>query len=317
MGVNIISENATFELKKSRTIEDRIDKLQKRHLLIDDYQLLYNYIKKINTYYHITGYRFLLDNYDVEEDDYHGHKCTELIALCELDKKISIMLFQETRKIEESLRTRLANLCGQNDMVTFKLDNIRKISLLKDNYCLVNDSIEKFIAEDTFNRILSKSLYNDINKTREEPAIKHYINAYNGIIPIWVAINFISFGILLKLIDCLTTVKLNEFMEGKPYKKPKGAMEPSRVDLKAIHMLRNKISHHSNILGKRSPYIVKRKSYSIFLLGYISICHWSNFLFNENITIPLRQKIDKIIEETNTEYNIKFDFSIIHNRKIK
>ncbi|MFQ6792973.1 MAG: Abi family protein [Thomasclavelia sp.] len=315
--MNIISENATFELKKSRTIEDRIDKLQKRHLLIDDYQLLYNYIKKINTYYHITGYRFLLDNYDVEEDDYHGHKCTELIALCELDKKISIMLFQETRKIEESLRTRLANLCGQNDMVTFKLDNIRKISLLKDNYCLVNDSIEKFIAEDTFNRILSKSLYNDINKTREEPAIKHYINAYNGIIPIWVAINFISFGILLKLIDCLTTVKLNEFMEGKPYKKPKGAMEPSRVDLKAIHMLRNKISHHSNILGKRSPYIVKRKSYSIFLLGYISICHWSNFLFNENITIPLRQKIDKIIEETNTEYNIKFDFSIIHNRKIK
>lgn len=310
-------ENGTLELKKSWTIEDRIDKLQKRHLLIDNYHLLYNYIKNVNTYYHITGYRFLLDNYNVEEDDYHNHKCTELIALCELDKKISIMLFQETRKIEESLRTRLANLCGQDDMVTFKLDDIHKISLLKDNYCLVNNSTEKFIAEDTYNRILSKTLYDDINKTREEPAIKHYINAYNGIIPIWVAINFISFGTLIKLIDCLTTVKLNEFMEGKPYKKPKGLMDPSRVDLKSIHMLRNKISHHSNILGKQSPYIVKGKFYSIFFLGYISICHWSNFLFNENLTLPLRQKIDEIIEETNTEYNTKFDFSIIHNRKIK
>lgn len=276
-----MSENATLELKKSRTIEDRIDKLQNRHLVIDDYQLLYNYIKNINTYYHITGYRFLLDNYNVKEDDYHNHKCTELIALCELDKKISIMLFQEIRKIEESLRARLANLCGQDDMVTFKLGDIQKISLLEDNYCFVNNSREKFIAEDTYNRILSKVLYDDINKTREEPAIKHYINAYNVIIPIWVVINFISFGTLIKLIDCLTTVKLNEFMGGKPYKRPKGVMDPSRVDLKAVHMLRNKISHHSNILGKQSPYIVKGKSYSIVFLGYISICHWLNFLFNE------------------------------------
>ena len=91
-------------------------------------------------------------------------------------------------------------------MVTFKLDNIQEISLLIDNYCLVNDSIEKFIAEDTFNRSLNKSLYDDMNKTKEEPAIKHYINAYNGIIPIWVALISISFGTLLKLIDCLTTV---------------------------------------------------------------------------------------------------------------
>lgn len=45
----------------------------------------------------------------------------------------------------------------------------------------------------------------------------------------------------------------------------------------------------------------------------LSLAH---FLFNENLT-PLRQRIDEIIEETNTEYNTKFDFSIIHNRKIK
>ena len=91
-------------------------------------------------------------------------------------------------------------------MVTFKLDNIQEISLLIDNYCLVNDSIEKFIAEDTFNRSLNKSLYDDMNKTKEEPAMKYYINAYNGIIPIWVALISISFDTLLKLIDCLTTV---------------------------------------------------------------------------------------------------------------
>lgn len=68
-------------------------------------------------------------------------------------------------------------------------------------------------------------------------------------------------------------------------------------------MLRNKISHHSNILGKQSPYIVKGKFYSIFFLGYISICHWSNFLFNENLTLPLRQKI--AIEKSNNTLHIE------------
>jgi|GEM_PF-1856496 abortive infection bacteriophage resistance protein len=312
-----MSKISLLELKKSLTIEDRIDKLRKRHLIIDDDQLLYYYIKNINTYYHITGYRFLLDNYNAKEDDYHNHKSTELIALCELDKRISMLLFREVRKIEESLRTRLANLCGQDDMVTFKLDEIQKISLLEENYCIINNSRVKFIADDAYYNILSKTLYDDIYKMREEPAIKHYIAEYNGIIPIWVAINFISFGTLIKLIDCLTTVKLNEFMENNSYKKAKGSMNPSRIDLKAVHMLRNKISHHSNILGKQSPYIVRGQFYSIFFLGYISICRWSNFLFKENLTLSLRKKMDEVIEKTNKEYNTMFDFSIIHNRKIK
>lgn len=316
-GVKMMLKSDILELKKSLTIEDRIDKLKNRHLVIDNYQLFYNYLKNINTYYHITGYRFLLDNYHIEEDNYHNHKSTELIALCEMDKKISIMFFKETRKIEESLRTRLANLCGPADMVTFELDNIQEIALLKDNYCHIKGLKEKFIAENIFNRILSKSLYGNINKTKDEPAIKHYINTYNGIIPIWVAINFISFGTLLKFIDCLTTVKLDELMEGKKYKKPKEANDPSRVDLKAILMLRNKISHHSNILGKQSPFIVNEIPYSIFLLGYFSICHWSNFLFNKDITEPLKQKIDKIIKDINLEYNTTFDFSIICNKNIK
>jgi hypothetical protein len=82
-------------------------------------------------------------------------------------------------------------------------------------------------------------------------------------------------------------------------------------------MLRNKISHHSNILGKKSPYNVKGKFHSIYYLGYISICHWSLFLFGENLTLPLRNKIDKIIYEINNEFNTNFNFSIIHNRSIK
>lgn len=47
---------SVLDSKKSLSIGERINKLQKRNLLIDDYGLLYDYIKNINTYYHITGY---------------------------------------------------------------------------------------------------------------------------------------------------------------------------------------------------------------------------------------------------------------------
>jgi abortive infection bacteriophage resistance protein len=210
-----MSEKTIVELKKSKTIKERINTLNKRNLEIDDYNLIYNYIKSINTYYHLTGYRFLLDNYDFKKDDYHKHKCTELIALCEMDKRLSLMFFEQTRRIEEAIRTRLANLCGKDDIVTFKIDDNHKEALLEDNYCMIHNSKEKFIAETLYNDNVKKVLYNDINKTREEPAIKHYINEYNGIIPIWVVVNFISFGTLIKLIDCLTSIKLDNLMERK------------------------------------------------------------------------------------------------------
>lgn len=105
-------------------------------------------------------------------------------------------------------------------------------------------------------------------------------------------------------------------MNDKNYKKPDNLNDPCRVDLKAIQMLRNKISHYSNILGKQSPYKPKDNNYySIYYLGYNAICHWSIFLFNKDLTSPLKQKINKMIDETNEKYQTRFDISIIRNKK--
>ena len=48
--------------------------------------MLYDFLKKKTTYYHLTSYRFLLDNYDKAMDNYNNHRSNELIALYELDK---------------------------------------------------------------------------------------------------------------------------------------------------------------------------------------------------------------------------------------
>lgn len=303
--------------KNSLSIAQRIKKLEDRNLTIDNDKMLTDFIEKKTTYYHLTSYRFLLDNYDKSTDNYNNHKSSELIALYELDKRLSILLFKEIRLIEQSLRANIANLCHKEDMVTFELDEINEVAYLKENYCNNNKTI-KFIAESKFNKIVGKKIFSDLYKMKEDPAIKHHLNDYNKVIPIWVAVNYISFGTLIGLIDCFTTKKLNEFMDGKIYVKTNSILNPSRVYLKAIQMLRNKISHHSNILGKKSPFNVKGINYSIYLIGYYGISAWASFLFDDNNKSRyLKNEINEIIKKINFIYNTEFDFFIFMCKNIK
>lgn len=69
--------------KKSLSIKHRIKTLENRNLIIDNNKTLNDFIEKRTTYYHLTGYRFLLNNYDRTTDNYNNHKSSELIALYE------------------------------------------------------------------------------------------------------------------------------------------------------------------------------------------------------------------------------------------
>ena len=116
----------TFTLKKSKTIEERIEVLKKRDLIIDNYKEFETYIYSHTTYYHLTGYRFILERYDKKLDNYNNHTSSELIALYRIDNALSNYFFNETRVIEQSLRTRIANICNKDDMLLLNL--ITKIS---------------------------------------------------------------------------------------------------------------------------------------------------------------------------------------------
>jgi len=88
-------------------------------------------------------------------------------------------------------------------------------------------------------------------------------------------------------------------MNGKNYKIPISTFDPTRVYLKSIQMLRNKISHHSNILGKKSPFHIRGHSYSIYFIGYYGISAWASFLLNEsNISNRLKNEINITIKKS-------------------
>lgn len=83
-------------------------------------------------------------------------------------------------------------------------------------------------------------------------------------------------------------------------------------------MLRNKISHHSNILGKKSPFHIRGHSYSIYFIGYYSISAWASFLLNDLDTFNrIKNEINLAIEKINLLYYTQFSFEIFMCQNIK
>lgn len=306
----------TFTLKKSRTIEERIETLKNRNLIIDNFKEFETYINYHTTYYHLTGYRFILERYDKISDNYNNHTASELIALYRIDNALSSYFFNETRAIEQSLRTRIANICNKDDMVTFKFDHENELMILEENYCYKKDKQTLFIADYLYRDRIANNIYNDLNNVTEDPVIRHHINNYRNIIPLWVIINYISFGTLINLIMCFTSYKLNQLMKGNTLsKKGQSTYYPL---LKSIQMLRNKISHHNNILGKESAFIISGYPKSIYQAGIEGIEAWSKLLLNDTATPQrIRKDIKKIIEEINEDCEVSFTTNIIINKNIR
>jgi abortive infection bacteriophage resistance protein len=186
--------------------------------------------------------------------------------------------------------------------------------ILEENYCYKNGKQTLFIADNLYGSLISTNIYNDLINVTEDPVIKHHINKYGNIIPLWVIVNYISFGTLINLIMCFTSYKLNELMRGNILsKKGKSTFYPW---LKSIQMLRNKISHHNNILGKESAFIINGYPKSIYQAGIEGIEAWSKLLLIDTDTPQrIRQNVNKIIAEINKTYMVSFTISIIINKK--
>ncbi len=165
----------TVELKKFKTIEEQINLLKSRGLIIDDEEQAYNTLEKIN-YYRFTGY---LHTYKKDDTNNYleGITFTQISRIYDFDVKLTRLLLYVLEDIEETFKTRLAYSLSS----AYPEDPL--IYLDKDIYKKI-DKFEKFIK-----------LFNDSKKKNSElPFIKHHNNKYDGQLPIWVAVEIMTMG---------------------------------------------------------------------------------------------------------------------------
>ena len=146
----------------------------------------------------------------------------------------------------------------------FCLDHPGQYDYLNINNYRCSSPQERLRSVDVINRIAK--VITDYSKKNTPNAIKHYIKVHDGV-PLWVVIQFMYFGDVIKMLDCCSdTIQSNISKEFSIFLKENTADQTAFIDpkklsqiLKQMRDIRNVVAHNNQILhysGSNSiPYI--------------------------------------------------------------
>lgn len=161
-------------MKPATTYEEQIEILKNRGLIIEDEQKALMILKNFN-YYSFTGYLYQFK--DSNENYQKDISFNKIYKIYLFDRKFRNILIQAIEIIEMSLKTKLSYICshkiGPNGYTDIK--NFKK-----------QKEFEKFIKK-----------FNDLkNKNKKLYFVHHHETKYNGDMPIWVATNLFTMGMI-------------------------------------------------------------------------------------------------------------------------
>lgn len=176
--------------KEFKTIEEQIDILKERNLIINE-EKAKEIFRDNNYYYLINGYKNLFIDENSKEEKYkEGVSLEEIFALYNFDSELRSAFLKYILKIERRMDTYIAyefskQYGEQNYLIGINFNNSNKIT---------DSRIKSLIAD--INSNISTQVRNG-NKM-----LSHYLTQY-GYIPLWVLIRIITFGQISKFYDLM------------------------------------------------------------------------------------------------------------------
>lgn len=222
--------------KTIHSMHDLISDLQSKGMSIADTSLAEKAIEQIG-YYRLRGYAFHF--IDVTTGKFHsGTSFDNVLQLYHFNCELSSLLFAMSSKVEVALR---AHLC-------------EALLSLGDPLIYLDPSIFKDKA------IYWKNLgmlCSEINRS-DEVFIKHNHINHDGQIPIWAAVEVMSFGNLSKFVSNLITgpnTPFSKLAKCYTYKSVKGKAAVPSLDMisswiHSVVILRNMCAHNSRIYNR-------------------------------------------------------------------
>ena len=222
--------------KAIRSTQDLLIALQTKGMIIPDISFAMKITERIG-YYRLRGYAFHLID---EKTGYFFPNTSfdSVLQLYRFNSELSSLLFSMSSKIEVALRARLCE------------------SLLSFGDPLIYLDPSVFKDKEIYWKNLG-SLCSEINRSDEVFITHNYIN-HDGQIPIWAAVEVMSFGSLSKFVRNLKTgpnTPYNKLANCYKYLSPKGKMAIPSLDMisswmHAIVILRNMCAHNSRIYNR-------------------------------------------------------------------
>ena len=169
-------------LKTFKTFSEQLALLEDRGMSIDDPDAAYRTLQTLN-YYRFTGYAF---QFKKKGERYKNGVSFELVLrLYHFDKALRRVLHNYLEDIEIYARTQIAyyfaEVCGSDG-----------------HY----DS--RFFSNKEFHEAFLKTLDEQVEKNKDAPFVSHHIRTYGGKMPIWTAVEVLSFSTLSKFFSNIT-----------------------------------------------------------------------------------------------------------------
>jgi len=182
--------------KTFKTLDEQIDILKDKGLVIDDY----NYTRSIllrENYFFISGYRhlFMNNNKYIENTTFK-----ELYSMFLFDRQLRNIIFKNILILENNIKSILSYVMSKNH--GFKENNyLNPNNFVRDpkRGRQVNDLIKKMKRQINING-------------KQHSATNHYLINY-GYIPLWVVVKVLSFGIISELYTILQYQDQKEIAE--------------------------------------------------------------------------------------------------------
>jgi abortive infection bacteriophage resistance protein len=215
------------------TIEEQIERLRKRGLIISPEDNATHYLSHIS-YYRLGEYWHSMQSDKENHVFKENSKFKDVIALYQFDGELKILLFDIIEKIEISLRTKLIYHLSHE----FNAWWFQNFELFIDSKALVKtlSSLEEELA-----RSKEITIKNHFKKHKDDLRFP----------PAWKSLEQTSFGSLSKLYGNLKNTVNSKDSIAKEYGAVNHTFLPSW--LQSIAQIRNYCAHHSRLWNKNLP----------------------------------------------------------------
>lgn len=174
----------TKPLKPATTFEQQLDLLEDRGLVIADREKAMEVLSRFN-YYTLSGYLFSFRK--PGSDDYEdGLTFERIIDIIEFDRRFRNVLMYAIETVEHTLKTKMAYHLAH--------------SIGPDGYLYS----ENFRDADKHKETIARFKEN-VEKNKKLPFVHHHLQEYQGTMPVWVAIELFTLGMLEALFKNLPT----------------------------------------------------------------------------------------------------------------
>lgn len=225
--------------KPFTTVQDQIQLLQKRGLVVSNANLLAHFLTHVG-YYRLAGYWQIFQNDGIKHSFVPGTNFDEIVELYSFDRELRLLLLDAIERIEISFRAVLVNqMCESYGPNWFS------------NSALTFNKSQ--------NNNLAQTIKDELSRSKEE-FVKHHRSKYgmDRLPPAWKTLQVLSFGTFSKIYGNIKEELPEKQKVAQIYGLPSDAWMHSWVQV--LSVLRNYCAHHSRICYRIFSYPPKALS---------------------------------------------------------